>query len=44
MVDFSNRELFAPLTHPESGVTFHVLTRKVDVAMVATATLLEKTT
>jgi len=29
MIDFTNRHLFAPFTHPESGVTFYVLARKV---------------
>ena len=29
MIDFTNRQLFTPFTHPESGVTFHILTRKV---------------
>jgi hypothetical protein len=29
MIDFNNRRLFTPFTHPESGVTFHILTRKV---------------
>jgi len=28
MINFSNRRLFTPFTHPESGVTFHILTRK----------------
>jgi len=30
MIDFSNRHLFTPFTHPESGVTFHILTHKVN--------------
>jgi hypothetical protein len=29
MIDFNNRHLFTPFTYPESGVTFHILTRKV---------------
>lgn len=29
MIDVHNRRLFTPFTHPESGVTFYVLTRKV---------------
>jgi hypothetical protein len=29
MIDFNNRNLFTPVTHPPSGVTIHVLTRKV---------------
>ncbi len=29
MIDFNNRHLFTPFTHPESGVTVHILTRKV---------------
>ncbi len=29
MIDLNNRDLFTPVTHPESGVTIHVLTRKV---------------
>jgi plasmid maintenance system killer protein len=29
MIDFNNRQLFTPFTHPESGVRFHILTRKV---------------
>jgi len=29
MIDFTNSSLFTPFTHPESGVTFHILTRKV---------------
>jgi hypothetical protein len=29
MIDFSNRNLFTPFTHPEAGVTFHILKRKV---------------
>jgi len=29
MIDFNNRHLFTPFTHPESGVTFYILTRKV---------------
>lgn len=29
MIDFSHRRLFTPFTHPESGVTSYVLTRKV---------------
>ena len=29
MIDFNNRHLFTPFTHPESGITFHILTRKV---------------
>ena len=28
-IDLSNRRLFTPVTHPESGVTIYVLTRKV---------------
>lgn len=27
--DFSNSDLFTPATHPQSGVTVHVLTRRV---------------
>ncbi|MFW5803113.1 MAG: hypothetical protein ACOCWJ_04270 [Verrucomicrobiota bacterium] len=29
MIDFANRDLFEPVTHPDSGVTVHVLSRKV---------------
>ncbi len=29
MIDFTNRHLFTPITHPDTGVTIHVLTRKV---------------
>ena len=29
MIGFTNRQLFTPFTHPESGVTFHILSRKV---------------
>jgi hypothetical protein len=29
MIDFTNRDLFTPVTHPESGVTIYVLTRRV---------------
>jgi len=29
MIDFSDRHLFTPFIHPESGGTFHILTRKV---------------
>lgn len=29
MIDFDNRDLFTPVTHPGSRVTVHVLTRKV---------------
>jgi len=29
MIDFTNRDLFTLVTHPESGVTIYVLTRKV---------------
>ena len=29
LIDFSNRRLFTPYTHPESGVTSYILTRKV---------------
>ncbi len=29
MIDFNNRDLFTLFTHPDSGVTFHILTRKV---------------
>lgn len=29
MIDFSNRNLFTPVVHPDSGVTTYVLTRKV---------------
>ncbi len=29
MIDFNNHHLFTPYTHPGSGVTFYVLTRKV---------------
>jgi hypothetical protein len=29
MIDLANRALFDPVQHPESGVTIHVLTRKV---------------
>lgn len=29
MIDFNNRNLFTPFAHPESEVTFYILTRKV---------------
>ncbi len=29
MIDLSNHHLFTPFIHPDSGVTFHILTRKV---------------
>jgi hypothetical protein len=29
MIDFTNRDLFTPVTHPESGVVIYVLTRRV---------------
>lgn len=29
MIDLKNRDLFTPVTHPSSGVTIHVLSRKV---------------